>query len=103
MLRETYRSDPSVLGEAICEDSALHGKAIEEYSKIHHSVTLSEWLEFLIEPRVIDDVSDEGIQQLIALPLEKQRGGNHTFEDRIHQLSLHLDTFQQPNWYPCTS
>jgi len=91
MLRETYRSDPSVLAEALCEDSPLREDAIRHYSTILHSMPLSEWLEFLVEPEMIDSTSDEGIENFIALPLEKQGdGGEALFEQHIQMLMLHL-------------
>ena len=48
MLRETYNSDPNALAEALCEDSPLHEDALEDYKTLGHSLTLVEWLDFLV-------------------------------------------------------
>jgi len=90
MLRETYQSDPNVLAEALCEDSPLYKDAIQDYSKILHSMTLSEWLEFLIDPSMNAEITDDGIQNFHAIPLEKQDNGETLFEQHIENISLHL-------------
>ena len=91
LLREKYQSNPSVLAEALCHDSVSRSHAEEDYHKIGHSTTLSEWLDFLIDPHLVEDMSDEGIQQLIVLPMEKRRGANKAlFEKYIENLMLHL-------------
>ena len=87
MLRETYKSDPSILAEALCDNSPLYEKAVEDYSMLGHRHHLVEWLTILLEPNVNDNRG--GIQNLIALPLEKQ-GDNVHFGQHIEQLSLHL-------------
>jgi len=91
LLRETYQSNPSVLAEALCHDSPLRPLAEKDYRKIGHSRTLTEWLDFLIDPRLVEDITDDGIQHLIVLPLEKRLGANETlFEKHIDNLMLQL-------------
>jgi len=92
MLRERYRSDPSVLGEAMCggEDAAVRERAVEDYSSIGHSMMLVEWLRFLIEPTLVEKISEDGIQNVVALPLERLQDGTTLFEQHIRQVSLHL-------------
>ena len=104
MLRETYNSDPNALAEALCQDSPLHEDAVEDYRSIGHSLTLVEWLEFLVNPKMVNDVTENGIENFIAIPLEKRKqGGNNSsiiegnenqssslFEQHIQQLGLHL-------------
>ena len=90
MLRETYGSDPSVLTEALCGGSPSRERAVEYYSSIQHSTPIAEWLDFLIGPEMLDRISDGGIRNFIALPLEKQGDDEPLFESHIQQLSLHL-------------
>eukprot|EP00574_Skeletonema_japonicum_P004291 CAMPEP_0201734184 /NCGR_PEP_ID=MMETSP0593-20130828/33495_1 /ASSEMBLY_ACC=CAM_ASM_000672 /TAXON_ID=267983 /ORGANISM="Skeletonema japonicum, Strain CCMP2506" /LENGTH=266 /DNA_ID=CAMNT_0048227467 /DNA_START=267 /DNA_END=1065 /DNA_ORIENTATION=+ len=91
MLRETYQSNPSVMAEALCHDSPLRPSAEQDFSKVHHSTTLTQWLDFLIDPRLVENINDDGIQQLIVLPLEKRPGANETlFEKHIDNLRHHL-------------
>ncbi|KAL7536421.1 hypothetical protein ACHAXR_008253, partial [Thalassiosira sp. AJA248-18] len=85
MLRENYGSNPNVLAEALCEESPLHQKAVEDYSLLMHGTPLADWLNIFIEPAVDKDY-DGGIQNFIALPLENR---GH-FEQHIERLSLHL-------------
>eukprot|EP00956_Cyclotella_meneghiniana_P029875 scaffold73740_cov39-Cyclotella_meneghiniana.AAC.3 len=91
MLRETYQSSPSVLAEALCHDSPLRPKAEQDFNKVLHSTTLTKWLHFLIDPRSVKNINDDGIQQFIVLPLEKRPGANVTlFEQHIDNLGYHL-------------
>jgi len=91
LLRETYQSNPSVFAEALCHDSPSHSLAEKDYRQIGHSTTLTEWLDFLIDPRLVEDITDDGIQHLIVLSLEKRPGANETlFEKHIDNLMLQL-------------
>lgn len=91
LLRETYQSSPNVLAEALCHDSPLRSRAEEDFGEIHHSTTLTKWLDFLIDPRLIESITDDGIQQLIVLPVEKRSGANETlFEKHIQNLNIEL-------------
>jgi len=91
MLRETYQSSPSVLAEALCHDSSLRPNAEQDFTKVGHATTLTEWLDFLIDPRLVKNIKDDGIQQFIVLPLEKRSGANVTlFEQQIENLGHHL-------------
>ena len=91
MMRETYQSSPSVLAEALCHDSPLRSKAEQNFNKVLHSTTLTKWLHFLIDPSSVKNIKDDGIQQFIVLPLEKQPGANVTlFEQHIENLGYHL-------------
>ena len=92
LLRETYQSSPSVIAEALCRDSPLRPRAKKDFGEIHHSTTLTEWLDFL-DPRLVENITDDGggIQQLIVLPVEKRSGANETmFETHIENARLHL-------------
>jgi len=91
LLRETYQSSPSVLAEALCHDSPLRSRAEEDFGKILHSTTLTEWLDFLIDPQLLESISDDGIQKLIVLPVEKRSGADETlFEKHIENLNIHF-------------
>ena len=91
MLRETYDSSPSVLAEALCEDSSLRLSAEQDLTQIHHSTTLTQWLSFLIDPSLVKNIGDDGIQQFIVLPVEKLPGANETlFEKHIENVRYHL-------------
>ena len=78
MMRETYQSSPSVLAEALCHDSPLRSNAEQDFNKVLHATTLTKWLHFLIDPRSVKNIKDDGIQQFIVLPLEKRPGANVT-------------------------
>jgi hypothetical protein len=91
MLREKYKSSPSVLGEALCEESGKRTAAVEDASMIGHSLQLVQWLDFLVEPELIAEVTENGIRDFMALPLEKQEGNDSPlFEQHLDQLSLAL-------------
>ena len=91
LLRETYQSSPSVLAEALCHDSPLRPSAVQDFSKVHHNTTLTQWLDFLVDPRLVKNTGDDGIQQFIVLPVEKRSGANETlFEKHIENLRRHL-------------
>jgi hypothetical protein len=91
LLRQTYKSDVSVLGEALCEGSPLREQAAKDYSSIAHSLTMKEWLDFLVDSDMIRQISnDNGIQDLFVIPMEKNKNGTSLFEKHIQQLFLHL-------------
>lgn len=91
MLRETYQSSPSVMAEALCRDSPLRPNAEQDFTKVGHNTTLTEWLDLLIDPRLVKDIKDDGIEQFIVLPVEKRSGSNETlFEQHIENLRHHL-------------
>ncbi|ACI65064.1 predicted protein [Thalassiosira pseudonana CCMP1335] len=91
ILREKYKSSPSVLGEALCDESGKQEEAAKEASKIGHSLQLVQWLDFLVEPELIAEVTENGIRDFMALPLEKQKGNDSPlFEQHLDQLSLAL-------------
>lgn len=91
LLRRTYQSNPSNLAEALCHGSQSRSLAQEDYRKIGHSTTLAEWLDFLIAPRLVENITDDGIQQLIVLPVEQRPSAHKTlFEKYIDNLMLHL-------------
>eukprot|EP00986_Skeletonema_menzelii_P005325 scaffold1915_cov143-Skeletonema_menzelii.AAC.11 len=91
LLRETYQSSPSVLAEALCRESPLRASAEQDFSKVHHNTTLTQWLDFLVDPRLVKNVGDDGIQEFIVLPVEKRPGANETlFEKHIENLRRHL-------------
>ena len=90
MLRETYENSPSVLAESLCDES-LRPSAEQDFTHIHHSTTLTQWLDFLIDPSLVKDIGDDGIQQFIVLPVEKLPGANETlFEKHIENVRYHL-------------
>ena len=91
MLRETYESNPNVLAEALCHDSPLRPRAEQDFGNIHHSTTLTQWLDFLIDPRLAKNITNDGIQKFLVLPVEKRSGANETlFEKHIENLQRHL-------------
>lgn len=90
ILRETYRSNPNVLAEALCEHSETHPRALEDIANIGHSLRLAEWLDFLISKNDYD-ATTVGVADFMALPLEKQSGAKEAlFEQHIDQLALSL-------------
>ena len=90
-MRETYQSNPSVLAEALCEESPKRIQALDDLAEILHTLPLIRWLEFLTEPSMRRNVSHHGITSFIALPLEKQVGMEKPmFEEHIEQLGMHL-------------
>ena len=91
MMREVYNSDPNEMAEALCVDSPRYEQAVQDYDMILHTMPLSEWLSFLIRPDRIQDISNKGIEDVIALPMEKKEGQSETlFEHHIQQLSIYL-------------
>ncbi len=91
MLRETYQSSPSVMAEALCSDSPILPNAEQDFTKVEHNTSLTEWLDFLIDPRLVKDIKDDGIEQFIVLPVEKRSGANETlFDQHIENLRHHL-------------
>ncbi|KAL7452580.1 hypothetical protein ACHAWC_004306 [Mediolabrus comicus] len=88
LLRQTYHSSPSILAEALC-GSPMRGK--DDFYQVHHSLTLTDWLDFLIDPTLHKGIKDDGIKNFIVLPVEKQPGANETlFEQHIEKLEWHL-------------
>ena len=88
-----YHSNPSALAEALCYDSPLRTRAEKDFVKIHHSTTLTKWLDFLIDPTMEKDIMDDndGIQHLLVVPLEKQVGAEGTnFLKHIENLKRQL-------------
>ena len=81
LLREVYRSDPSLLAEALCEDSPTVRDARRHYGEIKHSgVALKRWLDFILSDG--DRVTEEGLRTLVVLPMER-RGGRTRFEEYV--------------------
>ena len=75
----------------MCEGSPLRVQAAKDYSSIAHSLTMKEWLDFLVDPDMIGQISnDNGIQDLFVIPMEKNKNGTSLFEKHIQQLFLHL-------------
>jgi len=90
LLREKYQSSPSILAEALCDGSPMR-QAQDDFNLIHHSLTLTDWLDFLIDPTLHEVITDDGIKNFIVLPVEKQPGENETlFEQHIKKLEWHL-------------
>lgn len=88
-----YKSNPNLFAKALCvDDSPQHQDgAIADFAELHHSMPLSEWLDFLIDPKQIAPIPDIDIQNFIAVPMEEQGDGDEMlFEQHIEQLSLHL-------------
>ena len=91
LLRETYQLNPNVLAEALCDESSLQRRAKEDFLNIHHNTTLTQWLDFLIEPDLANNITDDGINEFMVLPVEKRYGANETrFERHIENARWHL-------------
>jgi len=91
MMREVYNSNPNKMAEALCVDSPRYEQAVQDYDLILHTMPLSDWLSFLIQPDRIQEISNKGIEDVIALPMEKKEGQSETlFEHHIQQLSIYL-------------
>ena len=91
LMREVYRSDPNYMAEALCIDSPRYEQAVQDYDKILHTAPLSEWLSFLIDEDRREEILEDGIRDVIAIPLEKKEGAAEPlFEHHIQQLSMHL-------------
>lgn len=91
LLRETYQSSPSILAEALCDGSPMRHLAQEDFYQVHHSLTLTDWLDFLIDPTIHKGITDDGVKNFIVLPVEKQPVANETlFEQHIEKLEWHL-------------
>lgn len=94
LMGERYNGDPNVLAEALCEESPIYNEAMEDYSKMlfmGHKRPLTSWLEILLEPSREGTFSEEGIQHLIAVPMEKQIGNDVSlFNQHNQKLALHL-------------
>ena len=91
-MQETYQSNPSAIAEALCIDSPLRPRAEKDFRQIGHSTTLTEWLDFLVDPHC-GEITDKGIQQLIVLPVKKRPGTNDMkFEKYIENLRKYLLT-----------
>ncbi|KAL7552992.1 hypothetical protein ACHAWF_016236, partial [Thalassiosira exigua] len=91
LLWQTYKSNPSMLAEALCKDSLSHSRAVKDFVQLHHSRTLTQWLKFLIDPSMRGGISNKGIQTLLVLPLEKRPNETKPrFEEYIYRLGLHL-------------
>jgi hypothetical protein len=84
ILRETYRGDPNIMAEALCENSANYEQAVSDLSDINHSMMISQWLEFLIDPAMVRNITERGIQHFMAIPLTPQ------FEEYIEMLFSEL-------------
>lgn len=91
MLRETYKSDPNQIAEALCVQHPHYDQAVQDYKNIVHSQPIAERLSFLIQPDRRQEIWEDGIKDVIALTLEKKEGESETlFENYIQQLSIHL-------------
>lgn len=80
-LRETYKGDPNMLAEALCEDSGHYEQAVRDLADINHSMKISQWLQFLIDTNYN---KDQGIQNFMAIPMSLN------FEDDVEALILDL-------------
>lgn len=76
-LRVTYNSDPNVMAEALCSNSPNYEQAVRDVADINHSPTISDWLELLIDPRMVRNITKDGVQNFFAIPLTPN------FEDDI--------------------
>mmetsp|Transcript_22587 Transcript_22587/g.46578 ORF Transcript_22587/g.46578 Transcript_22587/m.46578 type:complete len:502 (-) Transcript_22587:104-1609(-) len=98
ILRETYEGNPSILGEALCDDFKGREKALVDARTITHSTKLIEWLDLLIIkdnsvnlPSLLSSnlsASSIGISDFMALPLEMQLGSEKSlFEQHLKHLA----------------
>ena len=81
-VREKYNSNPNMLALALCgedKSSVEYLEAHEDYSNIEHGMTLTEWLDFLVEPK---DIGAD--MNLVVLPMEEH------FEQDIDAYIFHL-------------
>lgn len=97
LLTQKYKSNVNALAEALCEDSPYHREATDEFASMWlygHKRPLSSWLQFLIDPSMEGSLSDpasgKGIQNFIAIPMEKQNNEQYLFNQHIQRLTFHL-------------
>jgi len=94
MLRATYRSDPNVLAEALCDDGddgTRREKARRDMTRMGHSATLREWLDFLVGDHV-SGIPTVGLREFWVVPLETPPGADDEpqFERHVDRLLLSL-------------
>ena len=68
-LRVRYKGDPNVMAEALCEDSPKYEQAVRDLTDINHSTTIAQWLELLIDSKIVRSISKHGIQNFSAIPV----------------------------------
>ena len=79
-LRVRYKGDPNVMAEALCENSPEYERAVRDLTDINHSTTIAQWLQLLIDPTMVGDISKDGIQNFAAIPVTSR------FEDDLDAL-----------------
>jgi hypothetical protein len=79
-LRVNYKGDPNVMAESLCEESSNYEQAVRDLTDINHSTMISQWLEFLIDPKTVRNITTDGIKNFIAVPL------NSRFEDNLNAM-----------------
>jgi len=83
-LRARYKSDPNVMAEALCRDSPKYEQAVQDLTGINHSPTIFEWLELLINPNMISNITKHGVQNFIAIPLSSR------FDDDLETVIMEM-------------
>ena len=96
LIHDQLHDDLNNLAEALCDDSDGYESAVNDTKRIKHATTtLSDWLEFLIDPAAHSEIKPQGIQKLMAITSEKLQYNNSTeslldwhTEQAIHELFL---------------
>lgn len=92
MLREKYKGNVDLLARAMC-DHATDG-AGKDYESIEHAITLTRWLNFVINPESRDQISNEdGVKRFLVIPLEEREA----FKAHIKEMMEHLLHMQYPD------
>jgi hypothetical protein len=83
-LRVTYNGDPNTMAEALCLDSPNYQQAVRDVTDINHSTTIAQWLELLIDPMMVRNITSTGLQNFVVVPLTP------SFESDIEALFSEL-------------
>ncbi|KAL7467401.1 hypothetical protein ACHAXS_007640 [Conticribra weissflogii] len=79
LLHEEFKYDPNLIAEALCEDSPGYKSASTKIKLIHHAnLALTDWFDFLINPKNKSIITPEGVQTLMAITTEPRGDRNHT-------------------------
>ena len=94
LMVDKYKSNANVLAEALCEESPNLEEAEEDFSMMslmRHKIPLTGWLGFLIDPNQQGSFTEDGINELIVVPMEKQQGQESSFfKQHVQRMVLHV-------------
>mmetsp|Transcript_19708 Transcript_19708/g.40349 ORF Transcript_19708/g.40349 Transcript_19708/m.40349 type:complete len:454 (-) Transcript_19708:106-1467(-) len=77
LLHDEMKYDPNVLAEALCEDSPGYDSASTKVKLIHHAnLALTDWFDFVINPKNQSIITPDGVQTLMAITTEPRVESN---------------------------